>query len=307
MSTTSVRAVVITLNNPTGPLEWPEYVRYGVYQREKGEQGTEHFQGYAEFHKTQRFSALKKWLPTAHFEPRKGTRDQARNYCMKEDTRVDGPWEYGTWATQQGKRTDLDNACDTLKDEGVRGVALKHPREFVKYHAGFKALERHLRPRVNEGKFKLSDFPVSYVPITDWSKVHVFWGVPGAGKTQFALAHFTSPLVVRHIDTLKCFVPGVHDGLVFDDMNFTHWPRESQIHLLDMEVDSDINVKHETSYIPAGTKRIFCTNVDDGAIFFLGDGAIDRRIVVTSFLAPLGSMEVCHEEKEFKGDAMDTM
>lgn len=140
MPALQVRAVVITINNPTGPIAWPEYVRYGVYQREKGEQGTEHFQGYVEFSTKKTFAALKTWLPTAHFEVRKGTREQARNYCMKEDTRVDGPWEHGTWATQQGKRTDLEGAVQTLKAHGIKRVAQEHPEVFVKFHKGLREL-----------------------------------------------------------------------------------------------------------------------------------------------------------------------
>jgi len=60
----------------------------------------------------------------------------------------------------------------------------------------------------------------------------LFWP-PKTGKTGFALAHFTNPLFVRPIDTLKEFRPLQHDGIVFDDMSFRQWFMNSIKHLLD--------------------------------------------------------------------------
>ena len=61
-------------------------VTYYTYGIEKGEnEGTPHLQGYIELTTAQRFSWLKKRLPRAHLEPRKGSRTQARDYCHKED------------------------------------------------------------------------------------------------------------------------------------------------------------------------------------------------------------------------------
>lgn len=76
--------------------------RFVVWQREKGAEGTEHLQGYIELHAPIRLSAMVEWLRGAHFEPRRGTRDQARDYCMKEDSRLAGPWERGDFDTGKG-------------------------------------------------------------------------------------------------------------------------------------------------------------------------------------------------------------
>jgi len=56
----------------------------------------QHFQGYLELRKPLRIQGVKKILNdnTVHLEKRKGTRDQARDYCKK-----DGNFhEQGTWA-----------------------------------------------------------------------------------------------------------------------------------------------------------------------------------------------------------------
>lgn len=97
-------AWVFTLNNPEQDpgtlierLTDDPKVRYAIFQREQGENGTIHFQGYLELTRSQRMSYVKRLIPRAHWESRIGTRDQARDYARKEETRIEGPWECGTW------------------------------------------------------------------------------------------------------------------------------------------------------------------------------------------------------------------
>lgn len=140
---TQARSWCFTVNNPEGdcPLTAGEgHVRYAVWQLERGERGTYHWQGYAEFDRPVRLAHLKGLLPTAHWERRRGSPDEARNYAMKEDSRQAGPWETGTFGGEQGKRTDLALACETLKAGGLKRVAEEHPTTFVKFHRGFQAL-----------------------------------------------------------------------------------------------------------------------------------------------------------------------
>lgn len=81
-------------------------IKYSIVQLEKSpETGALHFQGYIEMPKPMRFGAIKKLLKceSAHLEARKGTPQQAADYCRKEDSRFDGPWELGE-LTKQGQR-----------------------------------------------------------------------------------------------------------------------------------------------------------------------------------------------------------
>ena len=81
--------------------------RYGVWQLERGKNGTAHLQGYVEFRKAMSLTAIKKVVgERAYVEERRGTREEARAYCQKEDTRVEGPWEHGIWISGAGHRTD---------------------------------------------------------------------------------------------------------------------------------------------------------------------------------------------------------
>ena len=90
-----------------------ERMRYLVYQLERAPTtGILHYQGYVEFKRSTKMGGVKKALgsDTVHLEPRQGTRDQARGYCMKEESRIDGPYEFGQYVeSEQGKRSDLDS------------------------------------------------------------------------------------------------------------------------------------------------------------------------------------------------------
>lgn len=76
-----------------------EHCRYGIYQLEEGEGGTPHMQGYFELFKATTISAIKRHcgIGRMHLEVRRGSRDQARDYCRKEDSRIREPLEFGEW------------------------------------------------------------------------------------------------------------------------------------------------------------------------------------------------------------------
>jgi len=88
---------------------------YCVYQTESCPDTSRwHNQGYIEFSIGKSFAQVKTLLgdETAHIEGRKGTRTQARTYCMKDESRISGPLEFGTWRPEnaESKRTDLNDA-----------------------------------------------------------------------------------------------------------------------------------------------------------------------------------------------------
>lgn len=115
----------------------------------------------------------------------------------------------------------------------------------------------------------------------------VLTGDTGTGKTRYALAHFENPLLVSHMDDLKQLKPS-HDGIVFDDIGFSHWPLESCIHLCDVALPRTINVKHGSVTIPAGKPRFFTTNREFTGLFPNDEwGALKRRTHVLRVRAPL--------------------
>lgn len=113
MTTNQGKFWVFTINNPTEvtlPRQWPN-VQYAIWQLEKGEEETPHLQGYVVFKSNQRLAALKKIDATAHWEIRRGSHQQAKDYSSKEDTRQSGPYEigdeYGVFVTPGTSPADL--------------------------------------------------------------------------------------------------------------------------------------------------------------------------------------------------------
>lgn len=193
MPGTQYRAVCFTINNPEkDELDFPDYVRYAVWQKEKV--STEHIQGYAELKDKKNLTALKKWLPTAHFEPRKGTRDQAREYCMKVDSRIAGPWEYGSFSTEQGKRSDIAAVRDLVFSgankrkvlEDMPEVLAKYPK-FVDYCLKEAAASEVVKT-VLDKPYKWQQDVLDMLKLPADSR-KIFWyydSVGGRGKTHLA-------------------------------------------------------------------------------------------------------------------------
>lgn len=147
--------------------------RYMVYQREEcKETKKEHWQGYCELLKPMRLKGFKKSIgdEKAHCEIRKGSREQARDYCTKKDTRIDGPFFGGEWiesteaGNAQGKRTDLDGA---VKCKNIEEVKSKFPGCYVRFHRGFEKLLGPGKPRKDK-------------PWVEWH-----WGPTGVGKSRY--------------------------------------------------------------------------------------------------------------------------
>lgn len=180
---------IVTWNNPepefiTDCELISEYIRggdennlvsYAIWQLEKaGTTGTVHFQMYFELRKPQRFSFIKKLLKTdkLHCEAKKGTRDEARDYCRKEDTRLAGPFEYGEWKDAgQGRRSDLESVVNSAKEgkdllqtyEELGVAAIRFNKQFNVARLMFAANVPRIKP-----------------------VVIVHWGESGTGKTHDA-------------------------------------------------------------------------------------------------------------------------
>lgn len=84
---------VFTLNNYTDDdqvnlrraAETPQ-ITFLVFGREVGENGTPHLQGYVEFASRLRLNQAKRLLnQRAHLEVRRGTAQEARDYCVKDE------------------------------------------------------------------------------------------------------------------------------------------------------------------------------------------------------------------------------
>lgn len=151
-------------------------LRYAVWQLEESPTTKErHLQMYLEFDKPQRLAAVRALFRghPIHAESRKGTRDQARDYCRKEASRLaeGGPWEWGTWeAGGQGKRNDIADLLELAKT-GASDTAMieSNPAGYARAMKAFDRYKSQMAP-----------------PERPDIEVIVLWGEPGTGKSKMA-------------------------------------------------------------------------------------------------------------------------
>lgn len=161
----------------TEPEKWKEKVSFCVWQREKcPETGRLHLQGFVQFKRKERLSALKKLHPTAHWEKRRGSAEEAAGYCEKDDTRVAGPWKYGEMSSR-GMRTDLKELAARVQQLGtMSAVCAERPDAVLRYSKGIQTLLMNLPPP----------------PLERELKVWLFYGKSRTGKTHTAV-HMAPP------------------------------------------------------------------------------------------------------------------
>ncbi len=160
--------------------ELPEDVTYIVYQEEIcPTTKRKHFQGYIQCAKRKYMSFLKRLIsPNVHLEVQRAEdSDKARLYCMKEKTRVAGPWELGDYAKVEVSRTDITHFRDAiLKGATEHDLWMDYCPQMSRYPRMFKSLYTYgttsTVPRVIPRRCR--------APF-----VTVLVGPTGCGKTRF--------------------------------------------------------------------------------------------------------------------------
>lgn len=154
-------------------IELCDKIRYVIHGEEVcPTTGKIHWQSYVELFKPQRMTGIKKIFSdtSIHCETRKGTRDQARDYCKK-----DGKWiEYGKWIKGQGHRTDLESIVQELKEgKKLSELMLDQPAIYCQYRNGLKDIASVVTKKNTKVFRKL--------------EVVLLTGPTGCGKTRLAM------------------------------------------------------------------------------------------------------------------------
>jgi len=177
---------VFTWNNPDYDAElpnvWP-HVKYAIWQHERGEQGTPHYQGYVQFDKLMSWQQVMDCQPLLSWtEPRakNSSHKQAKAYASKPEsrwcggeddhvcTKGCGPWEFGT-ETHQGLDAKLLPLMAAVKKKATElEVVDIDPTTWARY---MNALKR---------------YRTLCTPYRDGQPVvtTVYWGDTGVGKSR---------------------------------------------------------------------------------------------------------------------------
>lgn len=150
-------------------------IKYCVIGEEKGKEGTPHLQGYVEFENARTLSGvIKLFNKHAHVETRKGSPEQAAEYCKKDGVFV----ETGD-LPHQGKRNDLTEiGLQIAGGKSVDEIALEDPMIFHKYGRTLNKLE----------DLRLRKCYRTEMPEAIW-----YHGPTGVGKSHIAFTDY-SPL-----------------------------------------------------------------------------------------------------------------
>lgn len=144
------RNYLMTLNNPKENVQ--DYLQlihekskavYTCGQLEQGESGTPHIQFFMNFKTPVRASHIKKLDNRLHIEQVQNN-NGADNYCMKEEGRLEGPYEFGTKPVRRQSKVDWAE----IKKNAQEGNLDKIPEDiYVKYYSSLTKIKKdHMLP-----------------------------------------------------------------------------------------------------------------------------------------------------------------
>lgn len=215
--------------------------KYVIYQLERCPTTLRlHWQGFIRF--KQQIS-IKRVVPDffqasilaklPHVERRQKSVAAARQYCLKEETRVLGPWQHGV-CDEQGKRTDLDTFGSTIKDMAEAGnswvttrrfVSEQWPGMYVKFGQHAKRMFDDFYKPAPDSQFDPRQWQQSVIdmveqPADDRTIVWVYDPVGGKGKSRLGfhliMSHGAMILNGRVLDMVYGFAKNPTKIVIFD-------------------------------------------------------------------------------------------
>lgn len=186
----------------------------------------EHLQGYISFKYPKTGTALQKFTKGGkhHFEVRRGSAVEARNYCWKgpgkKRTKEPHPdadwWETGILPIGKGARTDIMKTKESLENgasmrdiirETTSGQSLQYAKQWLTYE----------------------EKPRNYKPKVEW-----YYGLTGTGKSKLAFKTFEGKDYFVANETNKWWdgYDG-HQNIIIDDMRSNFATYHCLLRLLD--------------------------------------------------------------------------
>lgn len=221
-----------------------------IIGKEVGENGTRHLQGYIELPRRLRLNQVSQLFNPLrpHFESRRGTAQQARDYCAKDNDFT----EFGELSqAAPGQRNDLIalreyiNTGATLAD-----IAENHFSSFLRYERSIRAY-RNMRS-----------------PQRTWiTEIFVKWGVTGSGKTRSCHQHAEENGGSLYIHPGGSWFDGYdgHSLVLFDDFSGACFKLPYLLKLLDRY---PMQVPIKGGFVSWAPTKVFITSNIDPAVWY---------------------------------------
>lgn len=206
-----------TINNPTEEdnrnLDFEAWciVEEAVYNLEMGEGGVPHYQGYLALKRHKTLAWMKRKLPRAHLEKRKGSREQAILYCLKdcETSSTPRPSPSETNLEQDFPELiepypvlfGLASSWEELKKKCTKSVQMQLPRKIALLE--MKSMIEAGKTDEELANFHFSTFISCYRSLSYYrslvtkprnfkTNVYVYQGPTGTGKSRYAMENYPS-------------------------------------------------------------------------------------------------------------------
>jgi hypothetical protein len=248
--------------------EWlKENCKYAIYGHEIAPTtGTPHLQGYISLDKKKTMKTIHNQLEKLGIKLALKNADKSaesnKRYCSKDGKDI---FEHGeiNITGHKPRQADIDYKEAMEAPTVAAAMAIireKRPRDFCLHSEQIERSIRKIKPEAYKHIYELGMFKAP--PLIWTNKAILLWGTTNTGKTQFALANFKNPLLVRHLDKLA-ELSSDNDGIVFDDVDLKNRPPNSIIHLLDWECPADVHIRYKIAHIPAQMKKVFTSNTEN--------------------------------------------
>lgn len=279
-----------TWNNPgeERPVYDAATMDYCCWEKETGASGTPHWQGYIRFKARKRFAAVKRVLPQAHIAIARGTEEQNRTYCSKDQTDFEEHGEYTKDAGQQGKRSDLvEIGAKLVAGTSLKDIALQHPSDMIRYSSGILKYQQIVRP-----------------PPPPVRNVHtiVLWGESGVGKSHRCHVCYPDLYPVSTGRSPWDSYSG-QNTILFDEFNPENWPLTELNRYLD-KWPLELNCRYANK-MAEWELVLICSNLNPD-LWYLWPGVASQKAALQRRLsAPVGIVvEVLSQEMEIPGFEM---
>lgn len=267
---------MFTLNNPT--VESDYVIRalpyqYLIYSYEIASTGTVHIQGYVSFKSAKKLAFMTKHLPGAHFETRRGSHQQAKDYCSKTSdlTFLDGPYEFGDDSDipqKSGARTDLVGLkADIDGGSKIDDIANNHFGAFLRFEKGIRSyMDITSKDRV----FNQGEAP----------EILIYWGPSGTGKSHKAFTENPGAYRLNRPEKNADVLWGDYEGqeVVIVDEFYSWIPYEKLLTWVD--VHPGVKVRKLFGQVKLRAKKWIFTSNKDPATWYpnIDKHAWNRRL-----------------------------